>query len=490
MTIKELIELVQPLHVTHDDFEGELRSVEIDSRKVQKDSVFIAVKGTQVDGHMFIEDAIGKGARVIITEESYYTDIEDVCILEVENSRALIGKVAQAFYGNPAGKLKITGITGTNGKTTTATLVYQVLSHCGKKASLLGTVNKRILDELFESQLTTSDPVELARDMKQMTDAGSEYLVMEVSSHALDQQRVEGVDFNVAAFTNLSHDHLDYHDTLDEYAKAKKLLFDSLPESSDAVINCADLYGSYMVSDCKATVHKLSFEDDTAHILDNDPRGLTIVVEGTTIKSPLMGRFNAYNVGEAFLICKALGLNADEIKKALAAAKGAPGRMEKIQPETDQVASLPAVIVDYAHTPDALKNILSTLRDIKTKDQNLTVIFGAGGDRDTVKRPQMARAAQAYADRIIVTSDNPRTENPDLIIADILDGFEQLDKVQSITDRREAIEQTIAEGRAEDIIVIAGKGHEDYQDVGGEKLPFDDREIAREALRFKAEGGN
>lgn len=486
MTVTKLIELCNPLHVTNKDIEAELTTFAIDSRKVEKGSVFIALRGTQVDGHMFLEDAIDRGAKVIICEESYYTEA-DVCVIEVENTQVIAGSIAQAFAGNPAEKLKIIGITGTNGKTTTATLVYQILSACNRKASLLGTVNKRILDEVFDSKLTTSDPIELAQDMKTMVEAGSEYLVMEVSSHALDQHRVSGFDFEVAAFTNLSHDHLDYHETVDQYAISKKILFDNLPESSTAVVNIDDARGKEMLSDCNAQKLLLSFNNDTAYILSNTADGISIIIDGEKIESPLVGKFNAYNIGQAYLICKALGLDSKEISQALKTSKGAPGRME---PVTIEGENLPLVIVDYAHTPDALQNVLSTLSAVKDATQKLTVVFGAGGDRDTSKRPEMAKVSEEFADKIIITSDNPRTENPDLIIADILDGFESLENVKSITNRKDAIGQAISSASANEIILIAGKGHEDYQEVNGERHHFDDREIAHDFLTQKTRGGN
>lgn len=485
MTLDRLIEICNPLHVTNADIDVELTSFAIDSREVQENSAFIAISGTQVDGHMFLEDAISRGAKVIICEESFYTD-DDICVIEVEDTRKLAGPIAQAFAGNPAEKLKIIGITGTNGKTTSATLVYQVLSACNYKASLLGTVSKRILDHELDSKLTTADPIELANDMKTMVEAGSEYLVMEVSSHALHQHRTAGFQFEVAAFTNLSHDHLDYHETLEEYAKAKKLLFDQLPESSTAVINMDDKFGAEMLKDCKAKQLSLSFNNDTAYVLQNSARGISVIVDGEKIESPLVGKFNAYNIGLAFLICKAIGLTPRDIANALSNAKGAAGRMEPVSIDADH---LPLIIVDYAHTPDALQNVLSTLSAVKDAEQKLTVIFGAGGDRDTSKRPEMAKVSEEYADKIIVTSDNPRSENPDLIIADILDGFENLDNVKSITNRKDAIEKAISEATENEIILIAGKGHEDYQEVNGERHPFDDREIAREFLTVKA-GGN
>lgn len=485
MTTHDLIEFINPLNTSRFKPEGDIGALIQDSRQVTEGSVFIAIRGTEVDGHMFLEDAIHRGAAVIICEESFYTDAE-VCVIEVENTRSLIGPLAQKMAGNPGNKLKVIGITGTNGKTTTATLVYQTLAGLGQKVSLLGTVEKIILDESLDSKLTTADPIELATDMKRMVEAGSEYLVMEVSSHALDQARVGGFDFSVAAFTNLSHDHLDYHNTLEEYASAKKLLFDHLSAESSAVINMDDVQGTFMVQDTKATVSQLSFSKN-AKILGNSPEGLTISVNDTEISSALVGDFNAYNLAEAFLICSEIGFAAEEVAQALSKASGAPGRMEAVTIENS--TKLPTVIVDYAHTPDALQNVLDTLSSMREENQLIYCVFGAGGDRDSAKRPEMAIASSRFADEIIVTSDNPRTENPDLIIADILQGFENTENVITITSRKEAIFRAVELASGNDIILIAGKGHEDYQEINGERHSFDDRVIAKEALELKAKGG-
>ena len=337
------------------------------------------------------------------------------------------------------------------------------------------------MDEEISSSLTTSDPIELATDMKKMVEAGSDYLVMEVSSHALDQSRVSGFEFDVAVFTNLSHDHLDYHTTIEAYANAKKKLFDGLTSSATAIINADDSYGELMVSESKAKKSLLSFVNGKNSIQSNSADGLEIVVDDIKISSPLIGEFNAYNLAQAYLVCRALNIESEHIVSALKSCSGAAGRMEKVI-----VDSAPIVIVDYAHTPDALHNVLSTLSTVKENDQKLTVVFGAGGNRDTTKRPEMAKAAESFADKIFVTSDNPRFENPDLIIAEILDGFENLHNVVSITNREDAIFKAIEEAGEQDIILIAGKGHEDYQDVKGTKYPFDDRLIAKEALeQFK-----
>lgn len=459
--------------------ELEISAIAQDSREVRPGSSFIAVRGTEVDGHLFLEDAIARGANVLICEESFYTDDEKVCVIEVENTRAILGSIAQAFHGNPASKLRIVGITGTNGKTTTATLVYQALTKLGKKASLLGTVSKRIVDKEFNSALTTSDPIELARDMKTMLEANSEYLIMEVSSHALAQSRVSGFDFQVAAFTNLSHDHLDYHQTVEEYASAKKLLFDRLPKNATAIVNIDDPLGLKMVATTKADVNEFSFRNDHNHILSNTAEGLTLIVDGVNIKSPLVGDFNAYNIAQAFLICKALGIPAVDIAQVLPHCNGASGRMETVLVDGEE---LPIVIVDYAHTPDALQNVLSTLHNLRKKEQQLICVFGAGGDRDPSKRPQMAKAAEKYANVVFVTSDNPRFEKPELIIEDVMSGFRSTENVSLLSDRKEAITQAIRQAKAKDIVLIAGKGHEDYQDIRGTKYPFDDYKIAETVL--------
>lgn len=487
MNLQDLISLINPLHVTNRKAELEVDRIVQDSRQITHGSAFIAIRGTEVDGHIFLDDAVARGAKVLICEESYYTEEEGVCVIEVENTRAILGKVAQAFAGNPGQKLRTIGITGTNGKTTTATLVYQILMKLGRKASLLGTVSKKILDKEFGSSLTTSDPIELANDMKAMVEAGSEFVVMEVSSHALHQNRVTGIDFEVAAFTNLSHDHLDYHQTLDEYAKAKKLLFDGLSEQATAIINVDDAYGSTMYLDTKAAVNTFSYRNDQNHILTNSAEGLTLIVDGVNIQSPLIGQFNAYNVAQAFLICKALGIPALEAAKTLSECTGASGRMETVLVDGE---NLPIVIVDYAHTPDALENVLATLKSLKQSDQNLICVFGAGGDRDPKKRPEMAKAAEKFSDLIYVTSDNPRFEDPKLIVEDILKGFSDSTKATVEIDRKEAIHSAISEAQSRDIVLLAGKGHEDYQDVRGVKHHMDDREIAREALIAIMKGGN
>lgn len=450
-----------------------------DSRQVQPGSVFIALRGTQVDGHRYIADAVKAGAGVVICEEAPQRLSEEVCIITVENTRMLIGPLAQAVEGHPADSLKVIGVTGTNGKTTVATLVYQVLMQMDISTALLGTVAKMIGSKSLDSRLTTADPIELARDMRAAVDAGITHLVMEVSSHALDQERIKGIDFTVAAFTNLSHDHLDYHKTVENYAAAKKKLFDDLNAEATAVINSDDERGAFMMSDTAARRIAFGFETDVevpCHILSNTSAGLRIEIDGNTVESPLVGTFNAYNLAEAFLIGRALGFGEDDLAKALAKAPGAEGRMERVG------KGRPLVLVDYAHTPDALENVLRTLRAVKTEEQQVHVVFGCGGNRDKTKRPEMAAIAESLAEAVTVTSDNPRHERPEAIIQDIMHGFEHPEKVRQVIDRREAIRQAVSEADKQTIVLIAGKGHETYQEIEGRRYDFDDRAIAREAL--------
>lgn len=481
MTFEDIIALSNPVDVSGPE-PNEIGALVQDSRKVTPGDVFIAISGFKVDGHTFIDDAVRKGASIIICEGPYSTE-HDVCIIEVPDTRKLLGPLAQLFAGNPAENLKVIGITGTNGKTTVATLTYQALEKLGAKPSLLGTVAKRIAGEEMESRLTTADPIELANDMEKMVRAGSTHLVMEVSSHALDQDRVNGIPFEVAAFTNLSHDHLDYHETLEAYARSKKKLFDNLEPASYAIINGDDDQAAFIEMDCPAQIWDFSFKkalDIECQMLSNSTQGLVIRVGQTVIESSLIGAFNAYNITEAFLICHALGYEKDEVAKALTNAPGATGRLERVPGSAEK--GNPVVLVDYAHTPDALENVLSTLAELKSQNQKLHVVFGCGGDRDKSKRSKMAEIAEKYADRVTVTSDNPRSEKPEVIIDDIMPGFEHPDRITRIADRDLAINKAIEGADSQTMILIAGKGHETYQEINGERIDFDDREIARNAL--------
>jgi len=484
MTIKQLIEFCNPRQVTGPEPRavGRLRQ---DSRAVQNNDVFIAIHGTSTDGHKFIKQAVQNGASTIICE-NIPEKIPGSFFIQVENCRKLIGPLAQFFLGNPAERLSIIGITGTNGKTTVATLVWQILQKLSVKSSLLGTVEKRINKRITESRLTTADPIEIASDMRDMVDAGSTHLVMEVSSHALHQQRVNGFRFKAAAFTNLSLDHLDYHSNMDDYAAAKQLLFNSLDSDNCAVINADDSYGEFMASSTKANTLLFSFKkaaEISCKIIDMNQHGLTIDVGGTKLQSPLIGTFNAYNLAQSFLLCRCLGFEAEEIASAIKTCMGAPGRLERIErKDQDTETSHPLILVDYAHTPDALENVSSAVWETKTPEQNLIIIFGCGGNRDKSKRPVMAKIAEKYADHVVVTTDNPRMEKPEDIIKNVITGFSSDFKPVVIVSRRDAIMQTVRNAEADDIILIAGKGHETYQEINGERHHFDDREIAQFAL--------
>lgn len=489
ITFPEVLKFIEPISVSGPPPER-LGKLCQDSREVEKGDLFIAVKGVTSDGHNFIREAEERGASVVIAESG--DPQSKVCRMVVDNTRKLLGPLAQFFAGNPAGRMTVAGITGTNGKTTVATLVWQILTAMNKKASLLGTVEKRILAESYPSKLTTADPIELAEDMRQMAEAGSGYVVMEVSSHALHQKRVRGIEFDVAAFTNLSHDHLDYHESMNDYAESKRELFNSLTDKSWAITNADDARGMWMVNSTPANVLSFSLQGKgliNASLISSSPEGNHIKVDDVAIFSPLAGRFNAYNVTEALLICTALGLDGAEVARVLAGCKGAPGRMERVNVSITGENNIPQVFVDYAHTPDALDNVSSTLNEISRQGQKLSIVFGCGGDRDPSKRPQMARIAQKYGDKIYVTTDNPRTEKPQDIIDQILAGFSDLSAVQSIVSREEAIHQAISEAGPDDIVLIAGKGHETYQEVLGVRSHFDDRDIARLALLNKRESG-
>ena len=486
MRREDLIQLLKPVEIIGDIpavLEGKVCH---DSRLVEPGDLFVAVRGYKNDGHQFISQASKNGASVVICEKPIET-VTNSCFVVVKNSRKILGPLAQIMAGNPSNKLNIVGITGTNGKTTVATLVWQILTQTGHKASLLGTVEKRINDQVLASRLTTSDPVELATDMKKMVQDGSQYLIMEVSSHALEQHRVAGIPFKVAAFTNLTHDHLDYHNSFEEYASAKKILFNKLDNRSWAITNIDDPKGEWITDSTPAKVLTFGFKGRgliNATIVESDYNGMTLSVDGTEFHTPLAGDFNAYNAVQSLLICTALGIDGAEIMKVLKNCTGAPGRLEKVWLDKNSKNS-PTVFVDYAHTPDALENVSHTLKKLKSNRDKLIILFGCGGDRDKSKRAKMARIAETFANEVIVTSDNPRTEDPKMIIEDIMAGFKKPENVNVVESRKEAIEKAIAEAGSRAIILIAGKGHETYQEINGKRFHFDDREIAREALLKK-----
>ncbi|TVQ69328.1 MAG: UDP-N-acetylmuramoyl-L-alanyl-D-glutamate--2,6-diaminopimelate ligase [Balneolaceae bacterium] len=519
MKTADLLHIIHPLQQAG-SHEGPLGRLRLDSRSVRKNDVFVALRGTASDGHLFIRDAIKKGARVVICEhipEDLISD--DLLFLQVADTRAIIGDLAQAFARHPARSMKMVGVTGTNGKTTVCTLVYQVLRKLGYNAGLLGTVETRIGDRVTESLLTTPDAVSLAEMLEQMAAIDTAFAVMEVSSHALEQQRVGGIRFDVAAFTNISQDHLDYHRDMASYIYAKKRLFTMLDDKAVAVVNRDDPASFRITEGCRADIWEFSFrEDRDFRILDEGPDGLVLDLDGAIVSTPLTGRYNAYNVAQAYLICLALGCAKNNVAAALGESPGAPGRLERVFPQAAAVSrgkvadtprgnaagtsrgesagtearaphedpavhtSAPKVFVDYAHTPDALENVLQALAAVRGEGDTLHVVFGCGGDRDQSKRPKMGRIADKYADVITLTSDNPRTEDPDAIIRDIRKGVVRSDKIFVEANRRKAIRSAILEGDTRTMVLVAGKGHERYQEVHGRRLKFDDRQIAGKAL--------
>jgi UDP-N-acetylmuramoyl-L-alanyl-D-glutamate--2,6-diaminopimelate ligase len=480
MGLSDILRVVNPLAMTGPQ-RNPTAPLTDDSRLLRPGGVFIAVKGRSSDGHAHIEASIRNGASVVIAERFDGDPGEATVILVADTRRALM-PLALAWYGEPQADLVLTGVTGTNGKTTVTTLIWQVMRRLGVPAALIGTIEKRIGDHVREARLTTPGAMELAEDLRAAADAGCRHVVMEVSSHALDQRRTGGLDFAVGVFTNLTHDHLDYHKTFAAYARAKKRLFSGMRSTGTAILNSDDPSGGFMAKGIKPVVWDVSMTDGTLRVLRHSLEGLVLDLDGTILSSPLVGRFNAMNLAQAFLACVALGLNRDSVAAALAEATGAAGRLERVP----IAGHGPTVFVDYAHTPDALRNVLTTLAELRTPDQRLHCVFGCGGDRDATKRPMMAAIAGSLADRVVITSDNPRFEDPDAILDDIQSGFETLSHVDRVVDRETAIRQAIAAAAAADIVLIAGKGHETYQEIRGVRHDMDDRLIAGDALNRRA----
>lgn len=484
--LKQWISTYRPTAV-HGTAPKTITGIETDSREVTQGGVFIAIKGTAADGHSFIPIAIENGASVIVIQDPStvdFADYPDVCFIETENSRLAASSLALEYFGHPEQKLTLIGVTGTNGKTTISTLIWQLLDRMDVKAGLLGTVAKRIGKEVVPSMLTTPGPIELARDLADMAEAGCTHAVMEVSSHALAQHRADGLTFTVSIFTNLSHDHLDYHPNLDDYATAKAKLFALTSEEGYSIINMDDDRGAFMAERANGAVIPVSFNSGTDFVIEeNSSNGLKLTLRGKSLKSPLVGRFNAYNLAQAFLALSALGFDEDTLLPHFSEVNGANGRLENII--IDSEVKLPRVFVDYAHTPDALQNVSETLFNIKKENEVLVIVFGCGGDRDKTKRPVMAGIAEKFGDEIYLTSDNPRFEHPEDIIDDVAAGLSTDAQFKRVPDRRKAIRQSILDHAANAIILVAGKGHETYQEIKGVRYPMDDRITAREALKEK-----
>jgi UDP-N-acetylmuramoyl-L-alanyl-D-glutamate--2,6-diaminopimelate ligase len=461
----------------------EVNHLQMDSRKVGVGDCFIAVKGTAVDGHRFIEQCIAQGAASIICEEIPATINPNITYIKVENSAKALGIAAANFYGNPSGKMKVVGITGTNGKTSTVTLLFRLFRKLGKNVGLLSTVQNQINEEVIPSTHTTPDPINLNALMKQMIDAGCEYCFMEVSSHAVDQHRIEGLQFTGAVFTNLTHDHLDYHKTFDNYLRAKKRFFDELPSSAFAVVNNDDRNGSVMVQNTKAAKYTYALRtpaDFKTKMIENTVTGLVLEVDGVEMHTRLIGEFNAFNLTAVYAVARLLGVEKNECLTVLSSLTPPEGRFDQLVSAGDKIVG----IVDYAHTPDALKNVLQTINSIRNGNENLFTVVGCGGDRDATKRPVMAEIASRLSSKVLLTSDNPRSEDPEEILKQMNAGVPPTDKkkVLTIENRKEAIKTACMMATKGDIILLAGKGHEKYQEIKGVKYPFDDKKVLEEAF--------
>ncbi len=455
---------------------SEVSGVESDSRQVKPGYLFVAVRGVSVDGHTFIPQAMAQGAKVIVCEE-FPTELNgEVSYIKVDDSAVAFGLLASAWYGNPSRELTLVGVTGTNGKTTTATLLYEMFRSLGYKAGLLSTVCNYIDTVKVPATHTTPDPLHLHRLLREMVDAGCQYAFMEVSSHSAAQHRIAGLDFDGAIFTNLTRDHIDYHKTVEAYLKAKKSFFDGLPEGSFALTNIDDKSGLVMLQNTRAEKHTYSLRtmaDFKARIIESRIDGMTLEINGKTVEVMFVGKFNAYNLLAVYGATCLLGQNPDEVLRKMSLLVPVAGRFQTLHSSRGYT-----VIVDYAHTPDALNNVLTSIREVLGNRGNIITVVGAGGNRDKGKRPMMAREAVNLSDRVILTSDNPRFENPNDILNDMLAGLdaEQRRKTLTQVDRREAIRTATQFANPGDVILVAGKGHEDYQEIEGVKHHFDDKE--------------
>ena len=458
----------------------EIGGLVYDSRAVKSGDCFFAIKGTQVDGHKFISTAIDKGAAAIVCEELPEELVAEVTYAVVEDTTKAMADMAAAFYGNPSRDIRLVGVTGTNGKTTIATLLYNLYRRMGYRVGLISTVIYRINEREIASTHTTPDAIRLNAMLREMVDEGCDYCFMEVSSHSVVQERIRGLHFTGAVFTNLTHDHLDYHGSMAEYIKAKKHLFDTLPKSAFALVNVDDRNGEVMLQNTGAKTYRYSLRqmaDFRCKILEMLFDGMLLRLGGHDVWVNFLGRFNAYNLAAVFGAAVLLGADESEVLQHLSALHSVSGRFEPIRSESGITA-----IVDYAHTPDALQNVIDTINDIRREGQRLIVVCGCGGDRDASKRSVMGRIASREADIAVFTSDNPRTENPETILDQIMAGVEASAQALRISDRRQAIRTAVMLAKAGDILLVAGKGHEDYQIIGTEKLHFDDREELREAF--------
>lgn len=456
-----------------------------DSRKCSDEVAFFALKGTQVDGHDFIGKAIESNCKVVVCERMPETICDDVTYYIVDNSAEALGYAASEFYGRPSEKIRLVGVTGTNGKTTIATLLYRLFYNAGYPCGLLSTIENRINNIVVPSTHTTGDQLQINEMLSRMVEAGCEYAFMEVSSHAVDQDRIAGLRFEGGIFTNLTHDHLDYHKTVAAYRDAKKKFFDNLTSSAFALTNLDDRNGMVMLQNTKANKKTYSLRTDADFkgvVMESYFDGMELKINRNNISTFLVGKFNVSNLLAIYGAASLLGMSDDDLLKEISKLQSAPGRFQMVHSDSGVVG-----IVDYAHTPDALKNVLDTINEIRTHNETLITVAGAGGNRDAAKRPEMAAAAVMRSDRLIITSDNPRFEEPDEIIRQMREGVggEYYNKVLCITDRREAIRTAAALAKKGDIILVAGKGHENYQEIKGVRHHFDDVEELSKALNEK-----
>lgn len=480
MKLTDLLKGVKTLNINGDS-DIDIAGINIDSRKIKAGHLFVAVKGTQVDGHQFINKAIELGAKAVLVEDMPTDLKEDVTYVQVASTETEVGKIATIFYGNPTKKLKLVGVTGTNGKTTIATLLYNMFRKFGYKVGLISTVCNYIDDEAHPTDHTTPDPIELNQLLGEMVAAGCEYAFMECSSHAIHQHRIGGLHFEGGVFTNLTRDHLDYHKTFENYRNAKKMFFDSLSKNAFAITNADDKNGMIMVQNCKANIKTYSIQrmaDFRAKIIECHFEGMYLEVDGKEVGVQFIGKFNVSNLLAVYGTAIMLGKSQDDILLALSTLKSVNGRLDPVHSPEGFTA-----IVDYAHTPDALENVLGVIHDVlEGKNGKVITVCGAGGNRDKGKRPLMAQEAVKQSDTVILTSDNPRFEDPQAIIDDMVAGLDanQRKKVLTIVDRREAMRTAAMMAKKGDVILVAGKGHEDYQDIQGVKHHFDDHEVLRE----------
>lgn len=471
----------------HGNTDIPISGIAIDSRKVEQGYLFIALKGTASDGHKFINQVIQKNAAAVICEQEYLADIANTAIIVVRDSAQAAGIAAHTYFNAPSHQFKLIGVTGTNGKTTIATLLFHLFEQLGFKAGLISTVENKIHQHIIPSTHTTPDAVQLNQLLSEMAEADCDYVFMEVSSHAAVQKRIAGLHFTGAIFSNISHDHLDYHKTFDAYIAAKKSFFDNLSSEAFALINIDDKRGKIMLQNCEAATHTYSVTsqaDFTCRIIENNITGLILKIDQSEFHSRLVGEFNAWNILAVYAAARLLGFEKENILTTLSKLSPVEGRFDVVYSSQKNITG----VIDYAHTPDAVEKILTTIRNSLRAHQKIITVIGCGGDRDKTKRPVMAKVAGTLSDKLILTSDNPRSEDPLQIISEMKEGItdELAKKTISISDRTEAIKTAIMLAQSQDIVLIAGKGHEKYQEIKGIKYPFDDKQVLTETFKTLA----